>query len=54
MNSFRADDAGPNEPPELPSPLVDAVLALLEQHHVPQALCDDIVRAIEQWEQHHA
>lgn len=47
---FRADDAGPSwEPPE-PSPLVEEILAALENAGAPQELCDRIVKDIEQWE----
>lgn len=46
----RADDAGPNDPIIDASPLVDSVLALLEEAGAPTELNDQIVRLIQTWE----
>jgi hypothetical protein len=46
----RADDAGPNDPIINASPLVDGILALLEEAGCPTELNDEIVRLVEKWE----
>lgn len=46
----RADDAGPSDPVCDASPLVDGVLALLENAGTPAQLNDAVVKLIEEWE----
>lgn len=46
----RADDAGPNEPVCDASPLVDKLLALLEEAGVATEINDAIVRLVQKWE----
>ena len=49
-HSFRADDAGPNDKVTDASPLVDGLLALLEEAGVPTPINDQIVKLVEDWE----
>lgn len=46
----RADDAGPDDPVVNASPLVDGVLALLEEAGAPKEVNDQVVKIIETWE----
>lgn len=50
MRSFRADDAGPNDPGGDISKLSEDVLARLEDAGVPEEVCDKIIELIETWE----
>ena len=46
----RADEAGPNDDFIDASPLVDNILALLEEAGAPETLTDAVVKLVQAWE----